>query len=248
MKKKSKIRLYCHHDLSIGSVFALEADQSHYLCHVMKISLNDEILVFDGVNGEFIASIAQISTKSVSVKIFEKTRPVLKTPYTWLLFAPLKKDQTDFVIQKATELGATCIVPVITQFSITEKAKTQRFLAQAIEACEQCRRLDVPEIKEPVSLNRLVSAWNKDFHLFFMDETLQADCVYEVFNHAQSSGIRKAAFLIGPEGGFSDEELSLLRNSDFATGVCLGKRILRAETAAVAALACWQAIAGDWRI
>ena len=188
----------------------------------------------------------QISKKEVILSVLEKTRAFCSCPDIWLLFAPLKKDQTDFVVQKATELGVARIMPVITQFSITEKAKTERFKAQAIEACEQCRRLDVPTICEPIQLLKLLDNWDKGRTLFFLDETRQAQSVSQVFSWAKEQNIHHAALLVGPEGGFSAEELDMLRALKFAKGVALGPRILRAETAAAAALACWQAMCGDW--
>ena len=246
MKKKSLTRLFVDCNLEIGANLQLSEAQSHYLVHVMKLDVNSSVLVFDGKNGEFLAFISQVSKKSVTLSIIEKTRAFCSCPDIWLLFAPLKKDQTDFVIQKATELGAALISPVITQFSITEKARTDRFKAQALEACEQCRRLDVPVIEEPIQLNKLLENWDKSRTLFFLDETRQAETAVQVFSLAKKQNIKKAALLVGPEGGFSADELNKLRTLDFAQGVSLGPRILRAETAAAAALACWQAMCGDW--
>lgn len=246
MKKKSFIRLFVDFPLEVGKVLPLSDAQSHYLIHVMKLGLHDNVLVFDGQNGEFLAFVTQISKKEVILSVLEKTRAFCSCPDIWLLFAPLKKDQTDFVVQKATELGVARIMPVITQFSITEKAKTERFKAQAIEACEQCRRLDVPTICEPIQLLKLLDNWDKGRTLFFLDETRQAQSVSQVFSWAKEQNIHHAALLVGPEGGFSAEELDMLRALKFAKGVALGPRILRAETAAAAALACWQAMCGDW--
>ena len=246
MKKKSLIRLFVDFPLEVGKVLPLSDAQSHYLIHVMKLGLHDNVLVFDGQNGEFLALVTQISKKEVILSVLEKTRAFCSCPDIWLLFAPLKKDQTDFVVQKATELGVVRIMPVITQFSITEKAKTERFKAQAIEACEQCRRLDVPTICEPIQLLKLLDNWDKGRTLFFLDETRQAQSVSQVFSWAKEQNIHHAALLVGPEGGFSAEELDMLRALKFAKGVALGPRILRAETAAAAALACWQAMCGDW--
>ncbi len=246
MKKKSFIRLFVDFPLEVGKVLPLSDAQSHYLIHVMKLKINDNVLVFDGQNGEFLAFVTQISKKEVILSVLEKTRAFCSCPDIWLLFAPLKKDQTDFVVQKATELGVARIMPVITQFSITEKAKTERFKAQAIEACEQCRRLDVPTICEPIQLLKLLDNWDKGRTLFFLDETRQAQSVSQVFSWAKEQNIHHAALLVGPEGGFSAEELDMLRALKFAKGVALGPRILRAETAAAAALACWQAMCGDW--
>lgn len=154
-----------------------------------------------------------------------------------------KKDQTDFIIQKATELGAAKIMPVITARTIADKVKKERFIAQSTEAAEQCRRVDLPVIADAEPLDKVLKTWDKERILYFMDETGQSPCAAEVFRPQD----KKAALLIGPEGGFSEAELNALRTLPFARGAVLGKRILRAETAAAAALAIWQSVAGDWR-
>ena len=155
---------------------------------------------------------------------------------------PVKKDQTDFIIQKAVELGARRLQPVITRRTITDKVRHERFRAQGIEAAEQCRRLDVPEINEAQSLEKVLQNWDKSRRLFFMDETGHGLPVRRAFAAAAAP----AAILVGPEGGFSAEELQRLRGLEFAQGVTLGPRILRAETAVAAALSCWQSLSGDW--
>ena len=241
--KKVKIRLYI--DIVIDDDFAptLGEAQSHYLCNVMKLQAGDEILCFNNRDGEFLCQIEKNDKKHTQLKIIKQTREFEPSPDVWLLFAPLKKDQTDFVIQKATELGARKIIPVFTKFTITDKVKIERFRAQAIEAAEQSRRVDLPEIGEYISLEKLLRDWAPERRLFFMDETGGGDGVLDVFDKAKGL---KAAILVGPEGGFDTAELQALRKADFAQGVSLGKRILRAETAVAAALACWQAAAGDW--
>ena len=241
--KKVKIRLYTDIVVNEGFAPTLGEAQSHYLCNVMKVQTGDEILCFNNRDGEFLCRIEKSDKKHTLLKIIKQTRKFEPSPDIWLLFAPLKKDQTDFVIQKATELGARKIIPVFTKFTITDKVKTDRFKAQAIEAAEQSRRVDVPEIGECVSLEKILLNWNPERKLFFMDETGGGESVLNVFGKAKGS---KAAILVGPEGGFDADELQALRKAPFAQGVSLGKRILRAETAVAAALACWQAAAGDW--
>lgn len=212
----------------------------------MKAKIGDPILLFNAENGEFLAKVTEINKKNVRLSLLQQTRVPTCVPDVWLLFAPLKKDQTDYVIQKATELGCAKIIPVITQFCITDKTKTDRFRAQAIEAAEQSRRIDVPLIDEAVPLMKILSSWDKNRPLFFMDETGKGLPVRDAFLKAKEKRFSSAALLVGPEGGFSLEELSFLRSLPFAYSVSLGPRILRAETAAVAALACWQALLGDW--
>ena len=176
-------------------------------------------------------------------KIADKIKPFYACPDIWLLFTPLKKDCTDFVIEKATELGCRRILPVITEHTNTINIKIDRYLAQSIEAAEQCRRTDIPEIAAPQALDTLLTNWDSQRTLFYMDETLNSPSYYTVL---QNNPANKAAVLIGPEGGFSPRELATLHNASFARGATLGSRILRAETAALAALSCWQLISGDW--
>lgn len=242
-KKKSKIRLFCNTPLATGREAVLDEKQSHYLINVMKLQTGDELLVFDNQNGEFCGTLKTLTKKNCLLSIGEQTRPFKRCPDIWLLFAPVKKDQTDFIIQKATELGASKIMPVITRFTMAEKVKTERFEAQSIEASEQCRRVDLPEIGDAVPLTKLTDNWDTERILYFMDETGQAETVMRAFD----PNFKKAAILVGPEGGFCEEELNRLRGLSFARGAVLGKRILRAETAAAAALTAWQMIAGDWQ-
>lgn len=246
MALKSNIRLFLQNRLAMQAVFPLDEAQSHYLFHVMKLKNGDEFLVFNAEDGEFLAKIIDVNKKSLTVCLGKQTRSPMASPDIWLLFAPLKKDQTDFVIQKATELGCAKIIPVITKFTITDKTRIERFKAQAIEAAEQSRRLDVPLIEEAVPLAKVIANWDKQRPLYFMDETGGTSSVFEAFLSAKQKNISNAAILVGPEGGFSAEEIALLRGLEFAHSVSLGKRILRAETAVAAALSCWQAIAGDW--
>lgn len=242
-RKKTKIRLYVDAELNISDEILLNDKQAHYLTNVMKLSNEDEVLAFNNRQGEFLCALQNKSKKTFYLKVLSQTRAYEQCPDIWLLFAPVKKDQTDFIIQKATELGVAKIMPVITTHTISDKVKTERFVAQSIEAAEQCRRVDLPEISEAQTLEKLLNSWNKERILYFMDETRQAQPINKAFD-VQAS---KAAILVGPEGGFSEEELNLLRSLPFAKGATLGKRILRAETAVAAALSIWQTLVGDWR-
>ena len=223
----ARVRLYIETPLYGGRELDLDESRSHYLSNVMKLAAGDAFLGFDGRSGEFEMQIAAVSKKHCRVIVGEQLREFQPVPDIWLLFAPVKKDQTDFIIQKAVELGARRLQPVITRRTITDKVRRERFRAQGIEAAEQCRRLDVPEINEAQSLEKVLQNWDKSRRLFFMDET--------------GHGLP-----VGPEGGFSTEELQRLRGLEFAQGVTLGPRILRAETAVAAALSCWQSLSGDW--
>lgn len=243
MPKTSGIRIFADVELVSGAEVELNSEQSHYLLSVMRLGAGSKILVFNGRSGEFECELGLVSKKVASIRVGQQTREFVSVPDIWLLFAPLKKDCTDFVIEKAVELGVAEIVPVITRYSIADKVKTARFAAQATEAAEQSRRLEVPKINEPIAFNKIFTDWDAKRTLYYMDETGNGMPVYKVFANAPAP----AAFLIGPEGGFSEDELNFLRALPFAKGVNLGRRILRAETAALSALACWQAMSGDWQ-
>jgi len=236
-------RLYTHEELTEKKEVLLSEEQTHYLKNVVRYEVGDTLNCFDNKNGEFSCQIIEINKKNTRIKVLNKIKDLQKCPDIWLLFAPLKKDKTDFVIEKATELGVSKIIPTITQFTNTSNIKTERYIAQSIEAAEQCRRTDLPEIASPQNLADILSQWDNNRILFFMDETLKSDCFYKQLTTLKQT---KSAILIGPEGGFSENELNLLRQCNFAKGATLGPRILRAETAVTAALACWQMIAGDW--
>lgn len=238
-------RLYISEELNLGKSITLNENQTHYLKNVVKYALNDILSCFDNKNGEFLCQISAINKKNIVLTVIKKTKDFTGSPDIWLLFAPLKKDKTDFVIEKATELGCRAILPVITKHTITANIKIERYIAQSIEAAEQCRRTDLPQVIPPASLEDTLKNWEKDRILYFMDETLESQNFLDLLTQNKS---KKAAVLIGPEGGFSPEELTYLRKLPFAKGATLGPRILRAETAATAALACWQMIAGDWSI
>lgn len=238
-------RLYIASDLTTKADITLNEEQSHYIKNVVKYNVGETLHCFDNKNGEFLCEITEIGKKAVTLSILNKIKDFSPCPDIWLLFAPLKKDKTDFVIEKATELGCRKIIPTLTKYTITNNIKTDRYIAQSIEAAEQCRRTDLPEIAPAQKLEDILNNWDKNRPLYFMDETLQSLPFAELLSKETSN---TAAILIGPEGGFSLEELNLLRNHSFAKGATLGPRILRAETAVAAALSCWQMIKGDWRI
>jgi len=236
------IRLYINQPLCSGKEIELSEAQSHYLCHVMKLPEGEIFLGFDGQTGEYEMTLRQQSKKHWFGLAGKKRREMTAVPDVWLLFAPVKKDQTDYIVQKAVELGVAKLLPVMTRRTNNERVRSERLAAQSIEAAEQCRRLDVPEVAEARTLENVLQNWDKSRRLYFMDETRNGRPVAEAF----ASAAAPAALLIGPEGGFAEDELKLLRGLDFAVGVTLGPRILRAETAAAAALSCWQALSGDW--
>lgn len=244
MRKPPKVRLFSPATIQLGQEMALEDSGAHYLLNVLRMASGDSLKMFDGQTGEYICEIGQCSKKSCKIIVIEKTREFEQSPDLWLLFAPVKKDKTDFIIASATELGVRKIVPVITKRTISEKIKKERYVAQVVEASEQSRRVDIPEVYEPISLENLLANWDKQRILYFMDETGNGGEISSVFGQALK--LCPSAILVGPEGGFEETELELLRKQTFAKGVSMGKRILRAETAVTAALSCWQAQCGDW--
>lgn len=238
----SKVRLFISTTLQPEQLVELSEAQSHYLSNVMKLKVDDIFFGFDGTSGEYELQIVKQGKKHIEAKVTQKRRDFESSPDVWLLFAPVKKDQTDFIIQKAVELGVSELIPTITRYTNSDRIKTERFVAQSIEAAEQCRRLDIPKVASAKPLSEILSNWDRGRHLYYMDESRTGTPVREAFSQA----VAPIAILVGPEGGFSEEELKLLRQLDFTTGVTLGPRILRAETAVVSALSCWQALSGDW--
>ncbi len=243
----SKIRLYVKDDLGTGDVLEIKASQFHYLKNVMRLAAGAEIALFNGRDGEYRAEITDTSKRSLRVKLLAQSRSQTDDPDIWLIFSPLKKTRLDMIVEKATELGVAKLVPVITDHTNVERVKTDRLHANAIEAAEQCRRLTVPQIAEPDSLPSLLDNWDSSRRLLVMDETASTTGDSISITELSISNNRRHcdAILIGPEGGFSPSELDLLGNLPFVTKISLGGRILRAETAALAALALWQELIGE---
>lgn len=239
---KNKIRIFTDLPLQCGIKATLTETASHYLCNVMRISSGAIISCFNGKDGEYDCKIISPHKKQTQIEVLNQTRTPCPVPDLWLLFSPLKKDCNDFVIEKATELGVSRLQPVFTSRTGTDKIRPDRYLAQAVEAAEQCRRVDIPEIADGQKLNEILLQWNPKRRLYFMDESGRGTPVAQAF--ASNDG--PAAILVGPEGGFNSAEIEELYRLPFVSGVSLGPRILRAETAAAAALSIWQAVAGDW--
>lgn len=240
-KTAAKIRLYVEHPLSEGQSVPLTRDQAHYLFGVMRLSVGDSVLLFDGKAGEFRAEVAEAGKRGGVLVCAEQTRPLQTPPDLWLLFAPIKKARTDFIVEKAAEMGAARICPVQTDFTNSERIRQDRLQAHAVEAAEQCGGTYVPEVAELSKLSTLLGAWPADRRLMFCDETRAGDGLT-----LGQAGPGPWAILIGPEGGFSPAERDRLMAMDAAMPVSLGPRILRADTAAVAAMTVWQQALGDW--
>lgn len=237
---KSLPRLFVRHPLGESARVELDAGQANYLGNVLRLKESAEVLLFDGSSGEWLARIAGAGKKRMTLCVERKTREAETVPDVWLAFAPVKRAQTDWIVEKATELGAARLVPVITQRTIVDRVKLERLESIAIEAAEQCGRTRLPQIAEPLPLAKLGVALGEGRTLYFADETGGQPA-------ASAFAPGPAAILTGPEGGFTGEERSAIRAIAGAVPISLGPRILRAETAAVASLAIYMALAGDWR-
>lgn len=241
----ARIRLCVDHPLGPGQSVPLDEAQAHYLFGVMREGVGARVLVFNGRDGEWLAEATEAGKRRGLLVCQARTRAQALPPDLWLLFAPVKKARTDFIVEKAVELGAARIVPVATDYTNAERLRRDKAQAHVREAAEQCGALALPEVAEVIALPRLLSGWDPARRILWADEAGagQASALAQI--SAQSAG--PWAILIGPEGGFSPAERDRLRALPFVCPVALGPRILRAETAAVAALVLWQAALGDWR-
>ena len=239
---KTTPRLYVDEALGADREIPLSRQQGHYLTGVLRLGEGDPVRVFNGRDGEWLGRLANISRKSASIRCEKRQANVTLPPDIEYLFAPLKHARLDYVVQKATELGARRLRPVITARTIAERVNLQRMRVNAIEAAEQCNLVFVPEIAEPEKLEKVLTGWDKGRALVYCDETAEVASPL-----AALQGLRPpAAVLIGPEGGFTEAEKALLKSHAFVTVISMGPRIMRADTAAIAALALVQATIGDW--
>lgn len=242
-----KIRLYVPQALATGATVDLAAEQAHYLAQVMRRRIGDRLEIFNGENGAFEAEIMDISRKSVSVQCYEQLRVPSQMPDIWLVFVPVKRARLDFIAQKATEMGVSKIWPVQSDFGQVSRLKDTRLEANAIEAAEQTERLDIPEIGKFDALDDVLANWPADRVLIFCDEAKAgAGDASDLFSNLRRINGQKAGIVIGPEGGFSAAERKRISEMQNCLPIALGPRILRADTAAIAALALYQACAGDW--
>ena len=248
-----KTRLFVEDGLAEGASVGLGATQAHYFLHVLRLQSGDRVALFNGRDGEWLARIDGFGRGWCSLTVNRRRRSQTAEPDLWLLFAPIKRARVDFLVQKATELGVSGLWPVFTRHTQMSRVNTERLSANAMEAAEQCERLSVPAIFEPAAFDDVIERWPEDRRLLSCEERGTAPPVADVL--AREAGKIGAeggagvpwAVLIGPEGGFARSELDALHDLAFVTAVSLGPRILRAETAALAALTCWQAMLGDWR-
>jgi 16S rRNA (uracil1498-N3)-methyltransferase len=231
-------RLYVDAELSQGATLSLDGAQAHYLASVLRLGAGAQVKLFDDRTGEWLGEIVETGKKRLSVRLTGRLREREPVPDLWLLFAPIKRGRIDWLVEKATELGVARLVPVVTRRTIVDRLNLERLRAHSIEAAEQCERTALPELAEPQKLEALLAAWPAERILYFADEGGG-----EPF--AATRGM-PAALLIGPEGGFTDEERTAIRAVPQARPISLGPRILRADTAALTAVSIWMASAGDW--
>jgi 16S rRNA (uracil1498-N3)-methyltransferase len=236
-----KLRLFVGDPLRAGACVVPDEQQTHYLLHVMRAKIGDRINLFNGADGEWIARVAGASKRSCSLECDRQIAPQGEVPDIWLCFAPIKKTPADYLVQKATELGVRVLQPVFTRRTIVARVNLERMQANAVEAAEQSGRLTVPETREPLSFDKLLAGWPQDRRLIFCDEG-GAQSMAQALRDLPDG---PAAIFTGPEGGFDPIERERLRALPFVVPVSLGSRILRADTAALAALAIWQSIKGD---
>lgn len=236
-------RLFVDAALAPGIRFAATPEQVNYLRNVLRLDAGAALLVFNGRDGEWKAHLADVGKRSVMIEIDEQTRAQSGGPDLVYLFAPLKRSRLDYMVQKATEMGVARLSPVLTQHTIAERVNTERMRANVIEASEQCGVLRVPVVDEPKKLTAVLEGWDADRTLIFCDE--DADLADPVAALKQVSR-GPLAVLIGPEGGFSEAERALISSKTYTKPISLGPRIMRADTAAVAALALVNAVLGDW--
>lgn len=258
--RHSQIRLYIDTPLSVGCEVSLSREHAHYLATVMRKSVGTSLAIFNGRDGCFLAHITDISRKSGTLMVQELMQSQWSSPDLWFLFAPVKKARLDYMAQKATELGASVIWPVRTDYCQVKSVKDERLGANAIEAAEQTERLDIPMIQPFTDLDKIIDDWPDDRLLLFCDERLarqpnEEDSLSELNSDHNGQAARilsqikphqKAAVLVGPEGGFSMAEKQKIDALPLSYGLSLGPRILRADTAALSVLSLYQALCGDW--
>ena len=251
-RERIETRLYVEAELDAGRELGLDHAQAHFLRSVLRLARGARLAVFNARDGEWLARIDGLGKGWCSLDVESRRRAPGPEPDLWLVFAPIKRARIDFIAEKAAELGCSLLQPVITRYTVVSRVNRERLAANAREAAEQCGRLSVPEVREPVDLGALIADWPKERRLLLCAETGDARPIAEVLIEARGAEVETGAapwaVMSGPEGGFAQSELDALRELPFVTPVGLGPRLLRADTAALAALACWQAVLGDGRL
>ena len=242
-----KTRLFVDMPLAVDSQLSLSDAQRHYLVNVMRLGTGASLALFNGADGEWAGHITEIGKKQCTINVESQLKPQVNCLDLWLLFAPVKKARLDFIAQKASELGVSCIWPVRTDYCQISRVKDERLAANAIEAAEQTERMDIAEIREFAGLFSVLDQIENERLLIWCDESSAGSPAHNIAVALQGAPAHsKAAILIGPEGGFSPAERKRLSSLKNCLKISLGTRILRADTAAIAALSCYQSICGDW--
>jgi len=239
--RHGRVRLFVDQPLAAGAGVPLAQNQAHYLGQVMRRKAGDELVVFNGRDGEWRALIETLARGRGQIMPQQQTRAQEPGADLMLLFAPLKAGPTAVLVEKACELGVSALQPVLTRLTQNRQFNAKRHISHLVEAAEQCERLDVPVLHDALPLEKVLAAWPADRHLLFCDETT-APPIRDVLQAGQAG---RWAVLIGPEGGFDEAERAMLRRHPAVRAASLGPRLLRAETAGIAALSCWQALLGD---
>lgn len=235
-------RLFVEQELAPGTLLRIDGPGAHYLVSVMRLRPDAPVKLFDNRTGEWLGIAREVRKRDLTLEITEQLRPRETVPDLWLCAAPIKKGRIDWLVEKACELGVDRVVPVLTRRTVVDRLNLDRLNAHMVEAAEQCGRTALPALSEPVRLAALLRDWPEERALFFADEAGGFRALDAMRAHPGP-----AAILIGPEGGFDDEERMAIRAHPRAGGISLGPRILRADTAAAAAVALWMAAAGDWQ-
>ena len=237
-------RLYVSAFLAEGATITLTDGQAHYLLHVLRLGSGATFRLFNAKDGEWLAEIVATRRRDLTLRCERKLREAEVLPDIDYLFAPLKHARLDYLAQKATEMGARRLRPVLTRRTVAERVNVERLRSNVIEAAEQCNLVALPQVLDPEPLGHVIAAWPKERHLIFCDESIRPSNPLSVLRSIKPGPL---ALLIGPEGGFAPEEQKLLASQSFVSSISLGPRIIRADTAAIAALALVQAVLGDWR-
>lgn len=240
-------RLHVKAPLAEGVAVELDSDRAHYLRNVLRLNEGDPVKLFNGADGEWRGIVQALGKRGATLCVEVRLRAPQAEPDLWLVFAPIKRARIDFIAEKATELGVSALLPVFTRHTAMARVNVARLQANALEAAEQTERLSVPRVHEAVTLEALLRDWPRERRLLLADESGGGKPIGTALRELDASE-RAApwAVLVGPEGGFHRDELDALHKLDFVTAVGLGPRILRADTAALSALTCWQALVGDW--
>ena len=243
INKLSKVRLFINENLIEDKCLSLKNVQRNYLFNVLRLNLGNYINVFDGKNGEFSAQIININKKDLKIKIIKKIKEIKIPPDLWLIFCPLKKKYTDFIIKNATELGVRKIIPILSERTNNKNFRKDKIILNMIEALEQCEGTFLPEISDIITLESFLKNYDTERQLLFCNEKRNDISIRSIL---EKKGEKAGSILIGPEGGFNDYEIKMIKKTKSSFSVSLGPRVLRAETAATVAIGIWQSCLGDW--